>query len=152
MVGLIVRQYAKYNVAPELALNSLELVATTGAPVDYTQFQNKNILLTCFASWCGPCNAEIAPMEAIRPTLEQHDFVMLQVSDEEMDKIITFQLKHPKGGMQYLKSLTPFENVGVHTYPTHFVFDKNGQLRFKQTNPLDWDDPETINELIKAVE
>ncbi len=151
MVGLIVRQYVRYRVAPELELNTLEFVTLGGAPTDLSPYQDKNILLTYFATWCGPCNAEIAPMEAVRPLLEANGFVMLNVSDEEVGKINIFMAKHPSG-IEYLRSAKPLSEIGVHTYPTHFVFDKQGVLRFKQTNPLDWHDPETINRLIELVE
>lgn len=151
MVGLIARQYIKYRVAPELEFSKLEFVTLDGNPTDLSAFQGKHILLTYFATWCGPCNAEIAPMEAARPILEQNGFVMLHVSDEDVNKINAFIAKHPSG-IEYLRSGKPLDEIGVHTYPTHFVFNKNGNLRFTQTDPLDWDDPETINELIRHIE
>lgn len=151
MLGLIARQYIKYRVAPELELNKLEFVTLEGNPADLSQYKGKHILLSYFATWCGPCNAEMAPMEAARPILEQNGFVLVHVSDEEVNKINSFIAKHPSG-IEYLRSAKPLDEIGVHTYPTHFVFDKNGSLRFKQTNPLDWEDPITIAKLVKLVE
>lgn len=150
ILGVIVRQYVKYKVAPELELAQIEFVTLDGQPFDPVQWKGKNVLLTVFASWCGPCNAEVAPMEAARPQLEAADFVLVHVTDEELEKVEMFMAKHPSG-IAYLRSNTPRESIGVHTVPTHFVFDTEGKLRFKQTDPLNWQDPETVTGLIETV-
>lgn len=149
---VIVRQYMKYKIAPELELQTIELVSLAGQPIDIsTEFAGKNILLTAFATWCGPCHAEVAGMEAARPTLEQAGFVLIHISDEEVGKIQGFINKNPSG-ITYLRTTVLLEKIGVHTYPTHFLFDKNGALRYKQTDPFDWSDPQVITGLIKQVD
>lgn len=150
IVGVIVRQYIKYKVAPELELTQIEFVTLDGQPFDPAQWKGKNVLLTVFATWCGPCKAEVEPMEMARPQLEAANFVMVHVTDEELGKVERFMAQHPSGFM-YLRSNTPRESIGVHTIPTHFVFDTEGKLRFRQTDPLDWEAPEIVNELIETV-
>ena len=149
---VVVRQYLKYKVAPDLELAHIELVALDGRPVDpTTDFSGKNILLTVFATWCGPCNAEIAHMEAVRPQLEEAGFVLVHITDEELGKVERFINKNPSG-ITYLRSLTPVKVLGVHTFPTHFVFNAQGALRFKQTDPLNWKNPNTVKELIESLD
>lgn len=148
---IMVRQYRKYKVAPELELSAIEMVTLQGEPANLAQLHTgKNILLTYFATWCGPCHAEVAPMEAARPLLESNGFVLVHASDEDADKIVSFASKNPSG-IVYYRSAVALENLGVHTYPTHFVFDKKGQLRFKQTDPLQWQNPATVQEIIDVV-
>lgn len=147
---IVVRQYIKFKVAPDLELDKLELVTLQGEPASLSQYDGKNILLTFFATWCGPCHAEIAGMEAARPQLEAAGFVLIHVSEEEVAKINAFMAKNPSG-MTYLQTLVSLEGLAIHTIPTHYVFDKEGKIRFKQTNQLDWDEPETVQELIDLV-
>lgn len=151
VLTIIVRQYVKYRIAPELELHTLQLADMEGLPIDLTDYKGQNILLTYYATWCGPCHAEIAFMEAARPQLEDEDFVLIHVSDEEVDKINGFIAKNPSG-ITFLQSLTPLADIGVHTFPTHFLFDKAGALRFKQTDPLDWKDPGTVKEIVELVQ
>lgn len=148
---VIVRQYVKYRVAPELEIDKLEFVNLDGSPYDNTNLKGRHILLTYFATWCGPCNAEIAGIEAARPLLEAQGFLLVHVTDEDLGKVNGFMAKHPSG-ITYLRSPKPLADIGVHTYPTHFVFDKQGALRYKQTNEMNWNDPETVQDLIKRVE
>ncbi len=150
-LAIIVRQYVKYKIAPELSLQQVELVSLQGDAVDLaTNYQGKHLLLTTFATWCGPCHAEVPEMEKVRPQLEAAGFVLIHVSDEDVNKINGFMLQNPSG-ITYLQSIRPLADIGAHTYPTHFVFDKTGTLRFKQTDPLDWQNPETVQELIDLV-
>jgi peroxiredoxin len=151
MVGIIVRQYIKYRVAPELELDKLEFVNLDGSRFNTADLKGHNVLLTYFATWCGPCNAEIADMEAVRPLLEEQGFMLVHVTDEELGKVNGFMAKHPSG-ITYLLSPKPLAEIGVHTYPTHFVFDKQGTLRFKQTNELNWRTPSTVQDIVKVVE
>jgi peroxiredoxin len=151
MVGIIVRQYVKYRIAPELELNKLEFVNLDGSAFNTADLKGYNVLLTYFATWCGPCNAEIADMEAVRPFLESMDFKLVHVTDEDIEKVNGFMAKHPSG-ITYMRSPKPLAEIGVHTYPTHFVFDKEGALRFKQTNELNWRNPATVQDIVKVVE
>lgn len=146
-----VRQYLKYKVAPGLQLAHIELVTLDGQPVyPAVDFSGKSILLTVFATWCGPCNAEISQMEAVRPQLEQAGFVLVHITDEELGKIERFMSKNPSG-ITYLRSITPIKVLGVHTFPSHFVFDEEGVLLYKQTDPMDWRDAETIKMLEEMI-
>jgi hypothetical protein len=90
-------------------------------------------------------------MEAVRPLLEEQGFMLVHVTDEELGKVNGFMAKHPSG-ITYLLSPKPLAEIGVHTYPTHFVFDKQGTLRFKQTNELNWRTPSTVQDIVKVVE
>ncbi len=151
LLVLAIRQYVKYRVAPELDMHKLELVTLDGSPTTLSAYAGKHILLTFFATWCGPCHQEIPAMEAARTQLEQAGFVLIHVSDEEVPLINKFMDKNPSG-ITYLRSLTSREALGVHTIPTHYVFDRQGGLKFKQTNPLDWEKPETVQQIIDMVQ
>jgi peroxiredoxin len=151
IIGVIVRQYVKYRVAPELEIDKLEFVNLDGSQYNHSNLKGRNILLTYFATWCGPCNAEIAGLEAARQLLEAEGFLLVHVTDEALEKINNFMAKHPSG-ITYLRSTKPLAEIGVHTYPTHFVFDKQGTLRYKQTNEMNWNNPETAQDIIKMVE
>ena len=83
--------------------------------------------------------------------LEAEGFLLVHVTDEALEKINNFMAKHPSG-ITYLLSTKPLAEIGVHTYPTHFVFDKQGTLRYKQTNEMNWNNPETAQDIIKMVE
>ena len=151
IVALLVRQYVKYRVAPDLEIASLELVTLDGQPASLSQYQGKNVLLSFFATWCGPCHAEIDDLERLRPELEQHGFALVHVSDEEVAQIEAFKQKNPSG-ITFYQSISPLDKIGIHTFPIHYVLSKAGETKLKQTNALDWDNPEIVQKLVEAAE
>lgn len=146
IVGVVVRQYIKYRVAPELTLDELELVDVYGEPVDLTQYKGKTIFLNFYATWCGPCHAEMPDLENMRKQLGNEDFIFMAISDEAPKLIQAFKNKH-QSGFLFLQSTKSREELGVHTIPTSYIIDKTGKLAYKNVGVEDWDSPEMLQSI-----
>ncbi len=121
------------NPAPGFSLINL-----VGEEVTLTQFEGKVVMLNFWASWCGPCKAEIPDFIKM---YNQHkkdglEIVGITLSSGSTENIRQFV---EKWGMNYTV-LTGDEKVlqdltqkygGIRGVPTTFLIDRNGNIRQK---------------------
>jgi len=107
----------------------------TGKPIDFTQFRGKVVLINLWATWCGPCRAEMPSIQKLYDQIDQEKikFVILSLDkDEDLPKIrkyvekydYTFPVYQPKG---FLPS-----QLSVPSIPTTFIIDPNGTIVSKK--------------------
>jgi thiol-disulfide isomerase/thioredoxin len=118
--------------APDFQINQLG-----GQPVRLSDLKGKPVLINFWATWCGPCTAE---MPAIQKIYAQYpsQFTVLAVNADEpvsdiksflKDKGLTFDiLLDPGGKVQSLYRLRG--------YPTSFFLDADGIVRAEFIGPL----------------
>lgn len=125
------------NMAPDFELIDLE-----GNPIKLSDFKGKPVLLNFWASWCGPCKAEMPHMEKLYRNKKEDSFEILAVnattSEKNRDNVEKFieeyELTFPipldeKGSVSH-----QYDIIG---YPTSFFLDSDGVIRSKVLGPLD---------------
>src|SRR5882672_7703062 len=102
-----------------------------GNKLSFEQFKGKVIFLNLWATWCGPCRAEMPAIQELYDGIKKDSivFVMLSVDkDQDKQKIIdyignksyTFPVYQPSG---YLP-----EQLRVPSIPTTWVISKDGKI------------------------
>jgi peroxiredoxin len=64
------------------------MTLTDGTTVKLSDFRGKPVMLNFWASWCGPCTAEMKNIEAVYQKHLNDDFVILAVNQGEGDKTV----------------------------------------------------------------
>lgn len=131
----------------------LKLKTLDGQVVDINSYKDQVVLLNFWASWCRPCVKEIPSLIRLQDKFQQSDFKIVTINIGEPKKEIEtfakkFNLKLPI--MMDVDGKT-VRDWGVYAYPSNFVLDKNGVIRYAYRGALEWDSQliiDTIKELL----
>lgn len=135
---------------PPLVLEDL-----TGKQIDMRDLSGKVLLVNFWASWCPPCVHEMPSMAALKRHFAQAPFEILAVNlAEEKPAIEAFLQRHP---VNFPILLDPtgqaVKSWRVFAYPSSYLLDKQGRIRYAAFGTLDWNSPEVrtfIRQLIAA--
>ena len=114
--------------------------------LDLSEFDNKKVVISYWATWCAPCIKEMPSMKRAEEILKDYGYTFLLVSDETISKISNFK-NEMNFDFNFLKSNKSFETIGVYAMPTSYVFDENGKIVETFVGVIEWDSEEIINKL-----
>jgi peroxiredoxin len=112
-----------------------------GAPVSLEALRGRVVLVNFWATWCGPCEAEMPAMQRLYRSLGGPDFELLAVSvDTSSDDVEAFRKRL---GLDFPILLDPEKRVASryqsHRYPESYLIDRNGTILARYIGPRDWD-------------
>lgn len=135
-------QLTNLGRAPDFKLTTLD-----GQEVTAASLKGKVVVVDFWATWCGPCVAEIPGYIAMQKKYADKGFVIIGVS---MDRKGAEHVKQfaQKRGMNYLLAMGDEQIVdafgGFDAIPTTFLIDRDGIIRHKKTGSMDHDDYEAL--------
>ncbi|HNP06865.1 MAG TPA: TlpA disulfide reductase family protein [Cyclobacteriaceae bacterium] len=107
-----------------------------GNRLDFAQFKNKVVFLNLWATWCGPCRAEMPTIQKLYEKMEDDPnvvFVMLSIDkDKDLPKVIKYLKDKDYTFNGYMPSGYLTEQLNVRSIPTTFVISKEGKIITKE--------------------
>jgi thiol-disulfide isomerase/thioredoxin len=121
----VIRFVKNPDAAPAFQLNDLN-----GKPVSLAEAKGKIVLLNFWATWCGPCRAEIPDLVDLQKRYaDKFEIIALATDEDDPDEVRRFVLQ---SGINYRVAMSSDavrrDYGGIAALPTSFVIDPEGRI------------------------
>lgn len=137
------------------AMPSFSIISDNGNVIKSSQFKGKVVLINFFATWCPPCQKELAAVQqTLWPKYKNNGkFVMLVIGREHSDKeLATYNEK--KG---FVFPLYPDKNRKIYSsfakslIPRSYLIDKSGKVIYAGKGYTDKEFTELMEKIEKTL-
>ena len=123
--GNVIQFVKNPDAAPAFELNDLD-----GKPLSLAEGKGKIVLLNFWATWCGPCRAEIPDLVDLQKRYaDKLEIIALATDEDDADEVRRFVMG---AGINYRVAMTSDQvrmaYGGIAALPTSFVIDTQGRI------------------------
>jgi thiol-disulfide isomerase/thioredoxin len=135
------------QVLPDAALDGLN-----GPPRRLREFLGKPLLINVWASWCGPCRAEMASLERLAWRDETRDFAIIGISTDDYPDRARALLRESNATISHFidRKLQMENMLGASRLPLTVLVDAGGRVIEKIYGSRQWDSAESRQLIAKA--
>jgi thiol-disulfide isomerase/thioredoxin len=125
------------------SLREATLQGLNGASRRVSEFRGKPLIINVWASWCGPCRAEMASLERLAWRDPAGRFTVIGIStDDSPDQARALLNRSNATISQFIDSKLQMENMlGASRLPLTVLVDAEGHVLYKVYGARRWDDP-----------
>lgn len=118
-----------------------------GKTKTFSAFKGKPLIINIWASWCGPCRAEMASLERLALRYNGKDFNIIGISTDDYRNKAAALIKQTGITFEnFLDHKLLLENMlGAKTIPLTILVDADGRVLKKVRGAREWDSPEVID-------
>jgi thiol-disulfide isomerase/thioredoxin len=119
---------------------------------DLDQYRGRVVLVNFWATWCPPCLVEMPAMQRLKNNFADKTFTILAVNVKETrEKAWRFQqLVNVDFTVLLDKAGSAADDWTVGMYPTSYLIDKTGRIRYVAYGTPAWDS-ESVKHLIQTL-
>lgn len=123
----------------EINIPALDFKGKTaeGKTIKLSDYKGKVVLLNFWASWCEPCKKELPFLAKLHEKLKPAGFEMitinLDIEVEKMQKFLTEQNMQPEFPVIFDQENSLPRLYDVEAMPTSVLIDKQGIIRYRQS-------------------
>jgi len=139
-------------LTPREAPNALALKDLDGKPHSLADYKGRVVLVNFWATWCPPCRAEMPSMQRLKEALKDKPFTILAVDMAESEAEVRQFLKDMKDAKLDFTILMDKDGRAlkewkVFVFPTSYVLDAEGKLRYSLLGSTEWDEFDTLKKI-----
>ena len=133
-------------------LREATLQGFSGDTKKFSDYRGKPLVINVWASWCGPCRAEMGSLDRLARRYGGKQFNVIGISTDDDGNAAAELIKKLKlTFVNYLDSKVFLENMlGANTIPLTILVDANGRVLEKVHGAHEWDSPEFIEAIGKT--
>ena len=107
--------------------------------ISLDNYKSKYILLTFWASWCGPCVEEMPTINLMREKYSTDKFEIISVTlDDDLTKFSEAAKKYNMNWKHIFGDKDLVKKYGVIGIPEIYLIDKTGKIIYKREEEKDY--------------
>jgi thiol-disulfide isomerase/thioredoxin len=140
-------RHAGLALAESESVSEAEFRNASGEHLTLADFRGRVVLLNLWATWCGPCRAEMPALDRLQAMHQGDGLAVLAVSVDKGGSAAVQHFFEQRG----LRNLTPYLDAngatvrafGARRIPTTLIIDRDGNVVGSLVGPKQWDSPDT---------
>lgn len=139
-------------LAPRDPPSALTLKDFDGKPHSLADYKGRVVLINFWATWCPPCRAEMPSMQRLKEAMKDKPFTILAVDMAESETEVRQFLKDVKDTPLDFTILMDKDGKAlkewkVFVFPTSYVLDTQGKVRYALLGSTEWDEFDTLKKI-----
>jgi len=128
-------------------LREATLQGLNGKSKKFSDYKGKPLIINVWASWCGPCQAEMGSLQRLAQRYNGKQFNVIGISTDDDGNAAAAFIKSAKVTFEnYLDSKVFLENMlGANHIPLTIFVDANGRVLEKARGAYEWDNPASVD-------
>jgi len=120
------------------------LESIDGTDFDSEELQGQVVLLNFWATWCPPCVEELPSLNRLQRRYERRDLRIVSVDFRESPQQMAEFLQRTPVEFPVLMDHDGRLALAwdVFSFPSSFLIDRQGRIRYSANRAIDWDSPE----------
>jgi peroxiredoxin len=135
--------------APDFTLNDVH-----GIKVSLSGLKGNVVILNFWATWCGPCKAEMPSLNNLYVEFKNKGLVVLAISVDATEKPVLSFISEKKLALPVLMDKSKevyFDSYAVMGLPATFIIDRRGVLIEKIMGEQEWDSPKMKEKILNLL-
>ncbi|MCU7915888.1 MAG: TlpA family protein disulfide reductase [Candidatus Thiodiazotropha sp. (ex Gloverina cf. vestifex)] len=146
-----IRTLVKLNppkLVSDFSLRDIEM-----KPFSSSDLKHKVVLLNFWATWCPPCVEELPSLNRLQQRYKDREVRIVSIDFREQPEEMAKFLKDTPVDFPVLMDIDGRVSLDwqVFSFPSSFIINRRGQIRYTANRAIDWDSPEVwqvIDELL----
>ena len=128
---------------------SINLKDVNDIPKIKDSYKNQITIINFWATWCPPCVEEIPSLNRLKSAMKDYPFELISVNYAEDKNSVNDFLKTVNVEYPVLLDINGefAAKWNVVAYPSTYIIDTNGKIRYGVNSAIEWDSPEVIETL-----
>ena len=128
------------------------MIGLNGKNKKLSDFKGKPLIINVWASWCGPCRAEMGSLERLANRYNGKEFNVIGIStDDYRNKAEAFIKQTGITFENFQDSKLVLENMlGANTIPLTILVDEHGRVLEKVRGAREWDNTRIIDAIAEV--
>jgi thiol-disulfide isomerase/thioredoxin len=132
---------------------ALRLSDSQDRQLDLRSLKNKVVLVNFWATWCPPCVEEIPSLNRLQAHFPDREVRIISVDFRETPQEMEAFLKQIPVEFPVLMDRDGLVSLAwqVFSFPSSFIIDRQGRIRYSANRALNWDSSEVIEIIDRLV-